>query len=89
MMTEQEATGRWCPFGRLGWFLETTENGVGGITFNRTHEGDGDPNSLCLGSSCMAWRWATTSSRRSPYPGGHPVNETKRERGYCGLAGRP
>ena len=90
MMTEEQAVGRWCPFGRIGWMHETAENGVGGMTYNRDHEGNGDPHSLCLGSACMAWRWVSSLSVDRPDGinaiGGQRVSRT---RGYCGLAGRP
>ena len=38
----------------------------------------GETQGRCLGSRCMAWRWAGAYDQK-----------TGEEVGYCGLAGRP
>lgn len=44
-----------------------------------------EPDRLCIGSECMAWRWVETHI--SDGQGGlTPSSETH---GYCGLAGLP
>ena len=42
----------------------------------------------CVGSRCMAWRWATGTD---DYPGDDALHPKKHSttHGYCGLAGRP
>ena len=50
MMTEDEATEKWCPHARL---LEPYAEKT---SINRGT--DDAPVSLCIGSACMAWRWA-------------------------------
>jgi len=76
--TEDEARTKWCPFVRLRLF--TT-----GGSQNRGHETDDKAD--CIGSACMAWRWATTITEVYPRAGIARAN-TKTE-GYCGLAGQP
>lgn len=68
----------WCPFGRK--FNGDTE--VGSAAVNRTGRDPAAEVSPCLGSSCMAWRWATEEG-----PMGDAVASEKQ--GFCGLAGRP
>jgi hypothetical protein len=97
MMTEQQATARWCPFARVARIESTTHGAspaviVGGT--NRDALGK-SPNPVgscrCIGSACMAWRWAfnvedklDTKGRRT----GRQLAE-KTDEGYCGLSGRP
>lgn len=46
--TEEEARGRWCPFGRM---LSSGNQG----SFNRNSYDQG--TTKCLGSKCMMWKW--------------------------------
>ena len=68
ILTEQEAGIKWCPQGSRS----TVTSGV------RHHP------SMCLGSGCMAWRWADPSGARYGDQG-----DEQGRRGYCGLAGYP
>ena len=60
--TVGEAQNSWCPFSRAKkaygdyeppqmYFVEK-----GGVAFNRPPTGD----TLCIGPTCMAWRWAAS-----------------------------
>ena len=90
-MTEEEAKTKWCPQMRE----ELLERHLS------------DPERLmnrCIGSACMAWRWAGWVNRLAD--GSHEVNQTHGgpflmphgptqnphgcdRFGYCGLAGKP
>lgn len=73
-MIVEEAAAKflWCPFGRR---LYADEDGSG-AGINRRHDHRSAEISPCLGSGCMAWRWAESTG---------PDDETD---GFCGLAGR-
>ena len=55
-MTEDEAKKKWCP--NVRQVQETADY----LSFNNRGEvssaGDHFPRTMCLGSSCMAWRWS-------------------------------
>ena len=56
-MTEDEAKKKWCPFSRAIDFA-VDENGDNHYaTTNRNYLGDPNPESYCLASKCMAWRF--------------------------------
>jgi len=83
-MTEAEATERWCPFARvLHWDQITADPPrifVGGAV-NRVDIRDpnaGDDRRLCncIGSRCMAWRWADSGRMGAD------------DDGWCGLISR-
>lgn len=81
MLTENEAKQRWCPFARV-----TLYPSHDGSAWNRSVVNSGERQrqevaTLCIGSACMAWRWATTEE-------GSKSRES-RTHGFCGLAGRP
>jgi hypothetical protein len=87
-MTEEEAKTKWCPFARTR--MVDSEDSPSG---NRTDMGDPDLGAFCIGSACMAWRWANGSDiheleRTHP---DIPTGQLKgfRDTGYCGLAGKP
>ena len=70
MMTEDEAKTKWCPMVRLAPL------GPGESYKKSTNRmGKGDPDSCCIASDCMAWRWFGRGAARP-------------DRGYCGLAGK-
>lgn len=81
ILTESEAAGKWCRHVRHGFVtpgLAGTVKWVCAIVgINRSSKGD-IPSS-CLGSGCMAWRWADAET---PADGG-------KRRGFCGDAGEP
>ena len=72
-MTEDEARKKWCPFARIHG---------GYASFNRSKiRLENIPQSLCIASDCMMWRWGDIK-----YEG--PTGEGI-QHGYCGLAGKP
>jgi len=75
-MTEDEAKTKWCPFVRAISYGSPSPTEDHMYITNR--EG---PDSLCIGSECMAWRtYELRIGAKSVIPDGQ---------GYCGLAGRP
>lgn len=50
-VTEGEAKKKWCPLAR--W-----TGGKGGVAINRRVTGEAIAATSCIGSDCMAWRWA-------------------------------
>ncbi len=48
MITEQEASKRWCPFARVSQFGNRVQTTAG---FSLPVGGE------CVGSACMAWEW--------------------------------
>lgn len=95
-MTEDEAKQKWCPFVRV---TTVFDSGVGRPlpAFNRmvTITKDGASNkvelpvvAVCVGSSCMAWRWQTLTVWPDD-PAKQPTAHEDETDGYCGLAGRP
>lgn len=89
-MTEDEAKTKWCPFARVGAADHEAHRNppyvVEGIALNRVETRDqiGLPaGSLCVASTCMAWRWLPETEWVLADP-----NEPAPVRGgYCGLAG--
>ena len=46
--------------------------------------------SQCIAHRCMAWRWAPSLTVNRPNGINEPrAQEVKKQRGYCGLAGKP
>jgi hypothetical protein len=93
IVTESEARKKWCPFARV--LLPVNQAGNRISTFHlqlakksdpRDHEyylqQEADCN--CLGSRCMAWRWAGYRKVRSGV-----VPQQDEAHGYCGLSGNP
>jgi hypothetical protein len=89
-MTEDEAKTRWCPFARtLDWTVACggDEPELLAAAVNRGPHGP-QPEALCIGSACMAWRWALEYYRD---PGATDPTKYRPSAadGYCGLAGVP
>ncbi|MES2347015.1 MAG: hypothetical protein V4641_05525 [Pseudomonadota bacterium] len=82
-MTPEDAKTRWCPFARAPVQGYDSSGDVSAITAaNRcTSGGSPDPDTLCLASRCMAWRWNDTPSKLL----GFDVASS----GYCGLVPHP
>jgi hypothetical protein len=88
--TEQEAYGRWCPMVRVTQIADGTFY---------TNQGDGAQvgpflRTMCIGATCMAWRWEMELERGEPHDGTvvaalKIANRVRSNRGYCGLAGKP
>lgn len=72
-MTEEEAKTKWCPFTRAA-DLEGNRGLVSG------HE---HPQTMCIGSACMAWRWEPDTKR-----GPGPLEEKKLPPGSARELGR-
>lgn len=49
IVTEADAKEKWCP--------EARSVVDGDFSANRRYYGEHDSGSMCLGSSCMKWRW--------------------------------
>lgn len=85
-VTEEEASGRWCPHGRE-IRREYQGSGVSALTsFNRSPNGD-VPS--CLGSLCMAWRWKDPKVLREIDLTTSDIVDAPPRRGYCGAFGKP
>lgn len=78
-MTEDQAKERWCPFVRFNISDDgmTSPNRSMNIWPNRQPPQDDRRSAACIGSRCMAWRWADEAVLREPPAHGH-----------CGLAGK-
>jgi hypothetical protein len=86
MIVESEARKLWCPFGSKS----------GGSSGNRSI--DGSPTTMCLGRTCMAWRWGplieAPEDENSLLGSEVGANETlkdkrfKPRKGFCGIAGK-
>lgn len=102
MMTEEEAKTKWCPHVRV-----SGAGSIDGTEWLTNREDDG-PDDLqfmnCVGSACMAWRWARVANpdfkeraiqQRWPEPPDtrkpHEKERfvTSETEGFCGLAGSP
>lgn len=96
IVTEADAAQRWCPFARV--LLPVHQAGNRISTFHKEcaqrEANRGGPNDLkhyeqqerdcnCIGSRCMAWRWAGYQ----PVPS--VVHGQDEAHGFCGLAGKP
>jgi len=84
LVTEKEAVEKWCPMARVATPVTAHLTGhvIAAIACNRSSRSAPDqrlkaevsPESArCIGSRCMAWRWAI---------------EEGRARGYCGAFGK-
>jgi hypothetical protein len=76
-MTEDEASRKWCPHGRV-------HNAQG--AYNRTDSTVSSGPSRCVASNCMAWRWVKDPLVAFVANEQTIVDKTS-EHGYCGLAG--
>lgn len=84
ILTEQEASGMWCPMVRMPHTSADVE--VPPVAGVNTHSSNGmgrgqmnePPPAHCIGCKCMMWRW---SDHLKPTSDGR--------RGFCGIAGRP
>lgn len=73
-MTEEEAKTKWCPLVRL--------RTIGDAMRRRGEEfSTGDPDVLCIGSACMAWRVDKAAK--------HDMSNINKDIGYCGAFGTP
>ena len=89
-MTEDEAKTKWC-CGAPAIVSQAMDQAAGNTT--------GREPLKCIGSACMAWRWAMEPNpayveQGNVWPDTRQPQEKLmmlpgRERGFCGLAGRP
>lgn len=74
---DSEVQNKWCPFSRV--YVESYEHRSPEgpqVVANRLEQ-DLPIGSNCMGSACMAWRWAAADKTGDE------------DLGYCGLAGLP
>ena len=76
-MTEDEARKRWCPFARSRSVEFTTERVRALVWWTANAK---NPEPVCIGSDCMAWRWHHDT---------HGSTRIRNRHSYCGLAGEP
>jgi hypothetical protein len=83
LLSNDDAAKVWCPFGRV--LDRPTGGGSAGV--NRM----GGVGTNCIGSACMAWRWAGWRLvENGPIgPGPEDGDKVGPRLGYCGLAGKP
>lgn len=101
-MTEEEAETKWCPFARERARQGMPDGGGNRIPYGCADDGPVEEDYIrdaamafpCIGSACMAWRWAEVVTAWSSSPNS-PHEAVPREYGrsgidgYCGLSGRP
>jgi hypothetical protein len=78
-LTEEEAKTKWCPMARMVTRADNRPAGNRNLDYH--------PETLCIASSCMCWRWDHSLTVNNPTrtPGsGQTISKTT---GYCGLAG--
>ena len=68
LLTEEEAKAKWCPLDKGSY----SERHIGG------------PKPYCIGSACMAWRWAKVRERHNP-----SSVAARDDIGFCGAFGKP
>ena len=66
---EYEAKEKWCPFANVALGEEASAN--------RPYKDNFHDSCRCLGSGCMAWKYANPKT----------VCDDGEDEGYCGLAG--
>jgi hypothetical protein len=79
LLTQEEATTKWCPMVRSATLItdvDHDETAIGGAACNRADPYRTYEPSHCIADICMMWRWFDNGL------------ETK-VLGYCGLAGKP
>lgn len=80
IVTEKEAESKWCPHGFLASEEGSGFTGSGNLYYSQT-KGGLHPMAKCLGSRCMAWRWAV-----SPAEARERAEPPETATGFCGLA---
>ena len=83
IVTEGEASTKWCPFVRLSMGQgEQISPAFNRFVFLKDESLENNGNGVrCIGSECMAWRWVPEKGENESPPGGRV--------GYCRLAGKP
>lgn len=98
ILTEEEAKTKWCPETRIH---EVRGAGVyvnKPITDENPHGHANAASVMCIGSACMAWRWATNGGHYEAVAPNHHGPSFARlvpgtgtlstTHGYCGKAGK-
>ncbi len=80
ILTEEQARQKWCPHARF------QQSNLAGYTAGNETEG-----AKCQGSCCMSWRWDHSYFVSESKGGNYPADDSNlgKQRGYCGLAGKP
>lgn len=79
LMTEDQASTKWCPHAR--------QSAEDFSTYNRMEDGTVSESCLCVASGCMAWRWKRVRDDEGSADGGAAI--LTQTYGYCGAFGRP
>ena len=93
MISEREAKEKWCPQARFAIgnrkdnrkenTLTVADHGPSwNMVYDTTR--NSDYVAKCMGSECMAWRWAEKSAVEVPM-----IGDIKERKGYCGAYGKP
>lgn len=91
-MTEQEAKTKWCPFARVaepqrfGSQSEMAPVAAVNRGSDALSNHSWQPNAMCIGSACMAWRRVYEQDKSAVAYGYETA--VAEPRGYCGLAGK-
>lgn len=92
LISNDQAPKHWCPFAR-GLVELRSVNGNPVQVSNANRDAEGRPTTTCVGSACMAWRWAgwMVGPNGTPPIAPRPLDDMKvgPRLGYCGLAGEP
>lgn len=99
ILTEEEAKTKWCPETRVHVVPD-----MGGVYVNKplsesnTYGYATEKSVMCIGSACMAWRWATNGGHYEAVAPNHHGPSFARlipgtgtlstTHGYCGKAGK-
>jgi len=96
-MTEDEAKTKWCPHVRHTAL--PMSNGDAAVYDNRSSEVAFHVAGCCIASECMAWRWSMEPNpayveQANIWPDTRQPQQKQpmlpgKQRGHCGLAGRP
>ena len=90
ILTELEASKRWCPMARALYREPQYGNAYSGYMVAAVNR-DTPNNTIpaCIASSCAVWRWAETKKLRDLDLVTSDIEELKPRLGYCGLASKP
>lgn len=88
ILTEEEARKKWCPHARE---LGRAQDGgnISRLVAGYNRGGDGAMIPSCIGSACMAWRWAEAKKIRDIDLVTSDVVDLPPRVGFCGLSGTP
>ncbi|WP_131800298.1 hypothetical protein [Methylobacterium indicum] len=94
LLSEAHARSHWCPQARIARREIVNPNAgdigiVGGCNRDALGRASNPASCRCLGSECMAWRWAGWRTEDGRVHDSEPVHGRTDLVGFCGLAGTP